>query len=281
MNAPGTRRIGLAPLSMLDVAPPDLVDIAADAGFDFVGIRVRAVTTAETPYDLSVGSDLLQATVARLQARQIPCLDAEFILLNGRTGPDDWRPALASASALGAATMTIAINDPEPNRADDSLAALLADVAEAGLRGTIEPISYNTVRSVPAAAELARRHGCQVLLDSLHLTRFGAEAEQLAAAADLVPMVQLCDGPAVAPPDRDGLVAESRSERMSPGEGDFPLAMYLAQVGADVPVSVEVPSVRLRAGQPGATPQAYAEHLLAATRALLQAAETPTQQEGA
>lgn len=35
------RPVGLAQLSLLNTAPPDLVGIAAQAGFDFVGVRVR------------------------------------------------------------------------------------------------------------------------------------------------------------------------------------------------------------------------------------------------
>ncbi len=267
------RRIGLAPLSMLDVDPPTFVDVAADAGFDFVGLRVRAVTSAETPFDLSVGSPLLAATQDRLAARNLTCVDAEFVLLNGQTGADDWRPALESAAALGAASMTVAINDPDDARMVDDLGALVADARVVGVACTIEPISYNLLNSLPRAQELARQAGCQVLIDTLHLTRFGATGAEVAAVADLVPLIQLCDGPTIRPADRDALVAESRSNRLAPGDGDFPLASYLTNLPPDLPVSLEVPSIHLRQNR---SPLEFARYLRQRALAVLAATTRAT-----
>lgn len=276
MSQPSRRKLGLAPLSMLDVDPPTLVDVAADAGFDFVGIRVRAVTAAETLFDLSVSSPLLAATKKRLEARGLNCLDAEFILLNGDTTADDWRPAIESAAAIGASSFTVAINDSDETRMLDDLAALVADATTAGLRTTIEPISYNLVRSLPRAQALAEQVGAHVLLDTLHLTRFGATADEVATAAPLVPLLQLCDGPAARPTDREGLVNESRSDRLPPGDGDFPLLTYLTNLPGDLPVSVEVPSERLRRDR---TPLEYARHLRERALTVLASAESNSEQE--
>ncbi|MDN6326262.1 MAG: sugar phosphate isomerase/epimerase, partial [Corynebacterium sp.] len=60
------RPVGLAPLSALDVAPDRLVRLAAAAGFDFVGLRVLAVTPEEPHHDLSPGSPLLARTMEAL-----------------------------------------------------------------------------------------------------------------------------------------------------------------------------------------------------------------------
>lgn len=262
------RRLGLAPLSLIDVDPPTLIDLAADAGFDFVGIRVRAVTSAETPFDLSLGSPLLAATVERLADRGVPCLDTEFILLDGRIGPAEWLPALESAASLGAATMTVAINDPQEGRILDGLRLLVADASRFGVECTIEPISYNAVCSLPAAQALAEQVGCGVLIDTLHVARGAATAAEITEVAALVPMIQLCDGPAARPADRDALVHESRAERMAPGTGGFPLELYLASLPADLPVSVEVPSASLRRDR---TPAQYVGYLRERAEAVLAA----------
>ena len=42
--------IGIAHLTLLRLAPPELVTVAAEAGYDFVGIRVKAVTDGERQY---------------------------------------------------------------------------------------------------------------------------------------------------------------------------------------------------------------------------------------
>ena len=53
------RRLGLAQLCLVGTAPPDLVTIAAEARFDFIGARVRPVTAMERPYNLQPGSPML------------------------------------------------------------------------------------------------------------------------------------------------------------------------------------------------------------------------------
>ena len=38
-----TRKIGLAALTVLELSPPDQVSVAAQAGYDFVGLRLIPV----------------------------------------------------------------------------------------------------------------------------------------------------------------------------------------------------------------------------------------------
>jgi sugar phosphate isomerase/epimerase len=264
------RALGLAHLSLLDHDPPALVDLAADAGFDFVGIRVRAVTPAETPFDVSPGSDLLKATRHRLDDRGIRCADIEFVLLDGIVGPADWRPVLESGAELGAQTLTVSINDPDDARAADHVAAMTAEAATYPIGLTIEPISYNTVSSLEHARRLAEHAGCRVLLDALHVTRVGATADQIRAVAPLVVMLQLCDGPVPGPRDRPGRIQESRVQRMPPGDGAFDLATLM-------PISLEVPSATARASL---SPLQYATRLRVQTRELLTSLAAQDSREG-
>ena len=60
MTGNAHRPIGLAQLSLLNTAPPELVGVAARAGFDFVGVRVRPVTPSERRYELQPGSPMLR-----------------------------------------------------------------------------------------------------------------------------------------------------------------------------------------------------------------------------
>ncbi|GHD00332.1 sugar phosphate isomerase/epimerase family protein [Zhihengliuella salsuginis] len=234
--------LGLAQLSLVGTAPPDLVRRAAGAGFDFVGVRVRPVTGAERAYDLRPGSPLQAETLARLRDTGTRVRDAEFLLLDGGDQREAWLRMMEAGAALGATGLTVAASDPDRLRLADTVARMAEDGRDHGIVPTLEPISYQAVDSLPAAAALARPAGCRIVVDTLHLRRFGGTLEELAAAADLVQMVQICDGPAAPPADRAGLVAESRSERGIPGSGDFRIAEVLAALPASVPVSVETPS---------------------------------------
>ena len=102
------RSLGLAPLSALSVAPDELVRLAADAGFDFVGLRVLAVTAEEPSYDLSPGSPLLADTLRALSDTGLSVVDAEFLRIDADTDRTTWLPALEASQALGATRLTVA-----------------------------------------------------------------------------------------------------------------------------------------------------------------------------
>ncbi|WP_026534059.1 sugar phosphate isomerase/epimerase family protein [Arthrobacter sp. H14] len=277
MNNPHTkRRIGLAQLSLLDTSPPELVATAADAGFDFIGVRVRPVTTRERSYNLAPGSPLLAETRQRMADTGIEVMDIEFLLLDGYAGPQEWGPMLEAGAELGARYMTVAAADPDRHRLLDTLAALTEDAACHGIIPTLEPISYQQVASLPAATGMAEQAGCSVLLDALHFARFGGTLDQVRSAAGYIPMLQLCDGPGVPPPDREALIFESRSNRRIPGDGDFPLAALAAALDPSLPVSVEVAADSLKADL---GPSEFARQLKTAADDVLLAAAGLQRQE--
>lgn len=270
--APGRRReVGLAQLSLLETAPPELVLIAAEAGFDFIGARVRPVTSAERPYDLQPGSPMLAETLANVRSTGVRIVDIEFLLMDGGDQRDAWLRMFEAGQALGARTMTVAGADPEPARFADSLAQMTEDGRAFGITPTLEPISYQHINSLGSAARAARAAGAWVVVDTLHFRRFGGSLPELAGIADLVPMLQLCDAPAGRPADREGLIHESRAARLAPGEGGLDLAEIVAALPSGTPVSVEAPSPAdvVRLGELG-----WARHLRQAADAVLTQAQT-------
>ena len=57
------RITGLDHLTMLDLAPPEFVTVAAGAGFDAVGLRVAPVTPGEQAWPVAPGSPMLAETM--------------------------------------------------------------------------------------------------------------------------------------------------------------------------------------------------------------------------
>ena len=111
------------------------------------------------------------------------------------------------------------------------------------------------------AAHIAEHSGGGgLLLDALHLRRFGGTLEQLRSLdPGLLSYAQLCDAP-LAPPnglprprklprgqstDGTDLQLESRAMRLLPGDGELPLAEFLAALPEGMPVSVEAPVLSL------------------------------------
>jgi sugar phosphate isomerase/epimerase len=274
-----TQQIGLAQLSLVGTAPPQLVRIAATAGFDFIGARVRPVTATERAYDLQPGSAMLAETLRAVKDTGVRIMDIEFLLLDGTDQRTAWRAMMEAGQALGANSLTVAAALTDHDKLAEILGQMVRDGDDFGIVPTLEVISYQSVNSLPLAANLARDTGCKLVGDTLHLSRVGTTDEQLLEHAGLIPMLQLCDGPAVAPADRDGLVHESRSERGVPGDGDFRLAEMVAALPADLPLSVEAPSdsTLARLGEQGWANKlkAGADSVVAAANALRAAALLP------
>lgn len=268
-----TRQVGIAHLTLLSLTPPELVAAAAVAGADFVGIRVRAVTAQEPAYDMSPGSRLSTETLARVAETGVTVRDIEFLPLTASVTREDWLPALEAGAALGASAFTVTGADADRVRLLDHLAALADDAAPFGITPLLEPISYQPVRRVDDAAQVATAAGAGIMLDSLHIARAASPLADVAALDPaLIPVVQLCDAPALAPGDPSNpadvpaLQYEARVERMVIGEGELPLADLLRVAPTGVAVSVEVPSGTLTAQS---TPQEFIDRNVRAARQLI------------
>lgn len=99
------------------------------------------------------------------------------------------------------------------------------------------------------------------------MARFGATPEELTDATDVLGVLQLCDSPLQRPADLDGLVTESRSLRLAPGEGEQNLLAFVNALDSNVPLSVETPNDGEVASRGDA---GWINHLYNTTQALLE-----------
>ena len=258
---PQAREVGVDHLTLLDVSPPELVNVARNAGFDSVSLRVAATAPNEQPWPMTAGSPMLEETVRRLDDTGIRVLAVEVVRLDPDTRREHYERALESGAKLGARYVTVNSYNPDMERACETFAALTADTRPYGLRPPIEPIVYTQASNLDEALYIAERSGGGgVLLDTLHFQRYGGRLEQLRSLdPQLLSYVQLCDAP-LAPPsglprphrlprgqstDGTDLQLESRAMRLLPGDGELPLADFLAALPGGIPVSVEAPVLSL------------------------------------
>jgi len=266
-----TRVTGLEHLTLLDVAPPDLVTVAAAAGFSAVGLRVSPATDDERPWPMGPGAPMLAETVLRCADLGITVLDVEAIRLGAR--PTPVTPVLETAAALGAGFVNAICEEQDLSRLADEFAGLVQAARPYGIRPVVEFMAYRSVRTLDdAAAVVAGSGGGGILIDALHVQRCGVSLDALRALKPaLVTYVQLCDAPAAAPADE---IAEARSGRLLPGDGELPLRELLTALPDRIPVAVEAP----RAGAAG-DPAAFAGRARQALESVLsqacQAKERP------
>jgi sugar phosphate isomerase/epimerase len=269
---------------MLDVSPPDLVMVAARAGFDSVSLRISPATPGEQPWPITPGSRMLADTLSRVQVTGVRLLGAEAIRLD-TDPPAGWEPILETAARLGARYLNAISDSDDLPRLSDRFGELTRMAMPYGVRPVIEFMAYKPVRTLGAALDIATRSGGGgVLVDALHVQRCGVDLSQLSRADPaLLSYVQLCDAPlrppvglrrpAVLPrgqPASGGDPAlEARTRRLLPGEGELPLPELLSALPATLPVGVEAPclqlSQQLTPGQLAERARGAAERILAMT----------------
>jgi len=229
---------GLEHLTLLGLAPPEFVTVAASAGFAAVGLRVSPAAAGEEPWPMSPGSAMLAQTVRRCAEAGVTVLDVEAIRLG--PGAADGEPVLEVAAELGARYVNAVCEDPDLGRLSDQFANLVQAAEQYGVRPVIEFMAYRSVRTLADAVAIAARSGGGgIVVDALHVRRCAVDLGELASVdPGLLTYLQLCDAPLSAPHDQ---VAEARTGRLLPGQGELPLADLLATVPGTVPVAVEAP----------------------------------------
>jgi sugar phosphate isomerase/epimerase len=241
VQLPDLREIALAPLTLGRPPAGELAAAASAAGFGRIGLTLRLPDGDPA----AVASDAAgrRALRARLDALGLRVLDAGVLVLAPGTESGD-EPLVEAAADLGADRLVALVRDGEPVRAAGRLAAAAATAGAAGLRVGVEPMPYTPCRTLGAARALVAASGSSdagVVVDVLHLFRSGGTAADLAGldAAGIV-LVQLCDGPAAAPPAHR-LREEALTDRRHPGRGELPVREVLAALPDGVPLTVESP----------------------------------------
>lgn len=267
-----TRPIALAALTVLELAPPDQVACAAEAGYRYVGLRLLPATPEEMQRPMVGDTPLVRETARRLADTGVRATDIEIFRLRPDTRIDDYRAALETGARLGASEALVAGNDPDESRLADTFAAFCDLAAEYGIGGNLEPMPWTDVRDFAQAARIvgrAARANAGVLIDPIHFDRGGSRADEIAGVpAGWLHYVQLCDAPAERPRDVATLLHQARAERLMPGDGGLDLRGILRAVPRDVPISVEVPMRDLARTVPAVE---RARRLLDRTQALLEA----------
>jgi sugar phosphate isomerase/epimerase len=242
------RRLSLAHLTVLDTTPPELVTVAADAGFRTVGIRLTATPSVGVPpYDMLHEGPLLRETLRRMADTGVSVLDTEFLRFEPELPVGIPEGFLDVSARLGARHVLVMSAEPEEARTLERFGELCDRAAGYGLNVCLEFAIYTGVRTLAHAADVvarAKRPNASVLIDALHFSRSGGLPAHVASVDPaLLPYAQICDaGPDMpGPADTPALIREARTGRLLPGEGVLPLADLVAALPADAALAIEAP----------------------------------------
>jgi sugar phosphate isomerase/epimerase len=266
-------RLGIEMLSGLGLPPVELVTLAADLGVSHISTGLHQMPVAFNPLvypDWSLKNDraLRQEVIAVMRDRGISISLGEGFAVRPGVNMADRGADMDLLAALGARGLGCVSMEPDEPRALDEFAALAAMAGERGMLATME---YAPIQVVSTLADALRfvRHvalpNCGLLIDAMHHFRAGGTVSELTALdPELIRYAQLSDCPAGGP--GDNYHSEAMFGRLSLGEGELPLADFVAALPRDIPIGLEIPM--LAAAQLGLGPVDRLRPAIAAAHSL-------------
>ncbi|MEX0405884.1 TIM barrel protein [Aquibium sp. LZ166] len=239
--------LSLAHFTIIKAGPVELIECAARAGYDAVGLRLQPPLPGDTIVPV-VGDAAMQRAVAeKLRDTGLALLDVEAFWLMPETDMETFFAGIKTGAELGAKHVLVVGNDPERARLVERFARFCERAKACGVIPMLEFIPYSQVRSLAEAALLLKESDAAnagLLVDSLHLSRSGGSPADLAAYDPaLFRYVHLCDALAEIPAI-ENLRNEARNERLYPGEGALWLEEFVAAFPEGTPVAIEAPAAR-------------------------------------
>lgn len=239
-------QFSLAHLTALHCSPPKLIEIAARAGYDFVGLRPIPVGAPEEPlHPFATDRSLFARTQAALAATGVRLLDIEVARIVKGVKPRDYLPAIEAAAQLGGKHVLSSAWCDDRRYIQDVFAELCSLAQPFGLTVDLEFVTWSGIRTLTEAVEVIRAAKCDnagIVVDTLHFDRCHADLATLGSLpCEWFRFVQINDAPAKYSNDRDELIRIGRGARLYLGEGGIDVAAILRRVPV-VPLSVEIPN---------------------------------------
>jgi sugar phosphate isomerase/epimerase len=269
MAAPN-RRFSLCYLTVNGVSLAESISIAAETGYESVGLRLLNRTPAEAVFR---DEQALREAEQRFKDTGVTALDTEIFWLLPETNVRDYQALWDAMERLDSRLLLVLSRDPDLTRVLDNFSELCRRTAPHGIKPCLEFCKVTTVETIDQAVDIARQSGepnARVLVDALHLSRSGGTPADVARTDPAwFEYAQLCDAPA-AIPDRERMFKEP-GDRLLPGDGGLPLVDLIRALPADLPIGIEAPVKALE----HLPPEERATRALAGMRRVLEAAAVP------
>jgi sugar phosphate isomerase/epimerase len=270
-RAGGVNPLGLECLSVFGLHPVEFIRLAGDLGCSHVTLNLGSAANRLPRYpDVTFRDDpaLRRAMSAALADTGVRIGMMEGFAIAPGISAADYARDLDMAAALGAGAICAVSLERDMERTHGEFARLAEMAAQRGLITTTE-VGAGVLRRLDKAVRAAEAVGnpwFRLLIDTMHFFRFGATVADLALLDPaLIGHVQLCDVPM--PAVIENYMEEALHERRAPGDGDLPLAEFLAHVPPGVIVGLEIP-IRSEA-EAGIGPRERLGRCVAAARRLL------------
>jgi sugar phosphate isomerase/epimerase len=246
--SPRRLRFSLSHLTLLHHSPPAFIELAAQAGYDFVGLRVIPLNLPGEPiHPLVSDARLRRQTKIALRNTGVGILDVELARILPDNDVSRYLPALKCAAELGARHVLSSAWCADRNFVRDQFCALCELARPLDLTVDFEFVTFAAYATLQHAIDLVLSAACPnagLAVDTLHFDRSGHRPEELdAVPRDWFHYAQICDGPFEYSTEEGELKAVAREGRWYVGEGGVGVPQILSHL-PDIPYSIELPNAR-------------------------------------
>jgi len=238
----------LSHLTLIGATAPELIYIAARAGYDAVSPRfIKMNVPGEFP-ESPINPSQVQATKTALASTGLRVLDIELARITEDCDPRNFERALELGGELGASRMIMSAwtkARDDRNFIVDVYAETCDIAAPYGLSVDLEFPSFSRLRTLDEALDIVRaadQPNSGILVDTLylHLSRVDL-GELLHVPPNLLHFLHISDClPGIAD-TREGMIQLARDARLYPGEGWIDFAGIIERI-PPVDYSIELPN---------------------------------------
>lgn len=239
-------KFSLAHLTALKCSTPELVRVAAAAGYDYISPRlVNMGVVGEMDYDLTKQPEMFKATVEALKETGVGVHDIELLRILDNVDIKGYEAAIEVGKKLGAKQILSSIWTPNKEYYTEKFAELCDLAAQYEMTVNVEFVTWADVSHLDQVLELLNainRKNVGVMVDTLHAYRSKVAPEELKKIpAEWLNFCHICDGPVEIPTAKEDLIFVGRDARQYVGEGAIDIAAYLKEMPKDITCSIELP----------------------------------------
>ena len=263
-----SRTYSLAYLSSHRCTPAESIRVAAQTGYQYVGLRLWPNAPGAPQQHLLGQSAALREALAAQRDTGVGVFDLEIIRINEQFNPHTWDALYDVGAQLQAKAILVAGDDPDEARLTANYARLCEVMEPYGMTADLEFMPWTEVKDAKAALRIVQNAGMPanagILVDALHFGRSTTTLDDIRAIPrQLLHYAQICDAEAGLNFTTEQMIHTARCERLLPGDGSIDVQGLFAALPSDLPVSVEVVNFDREANTP---PAAWAAECLAASR---------------
>lgn len=244
-------QFSLAHLTVLGCSPPEMVYLAARAGYEFVGLRLIPMGVPGENPSVTEDRDIFRKTSKALKETGIRLLDLELARILKDKEPKEYEPAMEAAAELGARhVISSAWETGGPLERDfivDRYAGICDLAKPFGLTVELEFPTFSRLTSLKEAVDTitaANRDNSGILLDTLYIHFSGVSPAELGELPEYwLHFLHVCDTADAGPGSREEMIHTARDDRRYLGEGEIDFKAILDRLPT-MPLTLELPNLK-------------------------------------